>query len=62
MLARIQVGLKPTIIDSFGDQTRNRIVSDLHLQADAVRTIKVFTVDAEISNEEPGGNGTRALL
>ena len=52
MLARIQVGLKPTIIDSFGDQTRNRIISDLKLQADAVRTIKVFTVDAEITNDE----------
>ena len=52
MLARIQVGLKPAIIDSFGEQTRKRIVSDLHLQAESVRTIKVFTVDAEITNEE----------
>ncbi len=52
MLARIQVGLKPAMIDSFGDQTKNRIVSDLKLAATAVRTIKVFTVDAEISREE----------
>jgi len=52
MLARIQVGLKPAIIDSFGDQTKNRIVSDLKLAATSVRTIKVFTVDAEISPAE----------
>ncbi|MBU0729129.1 MAG: phosphoribosylformylglycinamidine synthase subunit PurL [Proteobacteria bacterium] len=52
MLARIQVGLKPSFIDSFGEQTNKRIQSDLHIAADSVRTIKVFTVDADISQDQ----------
>ena len=52
MLARIQVGLKPDFIDSFGEQTKKRITTDLHLPVDAVRTIKVFTVEAEINGEQ----------
>ncbi|MBU0484863.1 MAG: phosphoribosylformylglycinamidine synthase [Proteobacteria bacterium] len=52
MLARIQVGLKPKIIDSFGEQTKKRIQTDLQIKADKVRTIRVFTVEADISKEQ----------
>ncbi|OGR06155.1 MAG: phosphoribosylformylglycinamidine synthase, partial [Deltaproteobacteria bacterium RIFOXYD12_FULL_50_9] len=52
MLARIEVGLKPAFIDSFGEQTRKRINTDLKLPAQTVRTIKVFTIEAEISEAE----------
>ena len=52
MLARIEVGLKPAIIDSFGAQTRNRINTDLHLPVTAVRTLRVFTVEADITLEQ----------
>jgi phosphoribosylformylglycinamidine synthase subunit PurSL len=52
MLARIQVGIKPAFNDSFGEKVRKRISTDLHLAVSGVRTIKVFTVDAEITQEQ----------
>ncbi|MBU0673256.1 MAG: phosphoribosylformylglycinamidine synthase subunit PurS [Proteobacteria bacterium] len=52
MLARIQVGQKPTLIDSFGTRTQKRIETDLKLEVSTVRTIKVFTVEAEISKQQ----------
>ena len=52
MLARIQVGLKPDLTDSYGEQTRNSIKTDLHLPVREVRTIRVYTVEADISDEQ----------
>ncbi len=52
MLARIEVGLKPAFNDSFGEQTRKRIATDLQLAVDSVRTVKAFTVEADISPEQ----------
>ncbi len=52
MLARIEVGLKPTINDSYGEKTRKRISTDLHLTVESVRTIKVFTVEADLAGEQ----------
>ena len=52
MLARIEVGLKARLNDSFGEATRKRIAADLKLAVEQVRTLKVFTVEAEISPEQ----------
>ncbi|MCD6389633.1 MAG: phosphoribosylformylglycinamidine synthase, partial [Desulfobulbaceae bacterium] len=52
MLARIQVGLKPAFTDSFGNQTLKKIKADLGLKIHSVRTIKVFTVEADISAKQ----------
>ena len=52
MLARIQVGIKPVFTDSFGEKIRKKIRGDLKIPVEAVRTIKVFTVEADISREE----------
>ena len=52
MLARIEVGLKSRLNDPFGEATRKRIAADLKLAVDQVRTLKVFTVEAEISPEQ----------
>ncbi len=52
MLARIQVGLKPDFTDSFGNKTRKKISEDLGLPIDSVRTIKVFTVEADMTVDE----------
>ena len=52
MLARIQVGLKLSLNDSFGESTRQKIHTDLGLKIDEVRTIKIFTVEADISEEQ----------
>jgi len=52
MLARIQVGIKPVFTDSFGEKIRKKIRGDLKIPVEAVRTIKVFTVEADISQQE----------
>ncbi len=52
MLARIQVALKPELTDSFGEATRKSINNDLGLTVTAVRTVRVFTVEADISAEQ----------
>jgi phosphoribosylformylglycinamidine synthase subunit PurSL len=52
MLARIQVGIKPAFNDSFGEKIARRIQTDLHLAVTGARTLKVFTVDAEITREQ----------
>jgi phosphoribosylformylglycinamidine synthase II len=52
MLARIQVGIKPVFTDSFGEKIRKKIRGDLKIPVEAVRTIKVFTVEADISQKE----------
>jgi phosphoribosylformylglycinamidine synthase len=52
MLARIEVGLKPSFTDSFGNRTHKRIEADLKLPVQSVRTIKVFTIEADITPEQ----------
>lgn len=52
MLARIQVGLKPAFRDSFGETTATSLKNDLGLAVDSVRTIKVFTVEADITDSQ----------
>jgi len=52
MLARIQVGMKPVFTDSFGEKINKKIREDLQLPVTGVRTIKVFTVDADINEEQ----------
>ncbi|MDZ7640489.1 MAG: AIR synthase-related protein [Desulfurivibrio sp.] len=52
MLARIEVGLKTRLNDSFGERTRQRIATDFHYPVSQVRTLKVFTVEADIAAEQ----------
>lgn len=52
MPIRIEVGFKDGIKDALGDSTRKRIVEDLHINVESVRTIDVYTFDADISIEQ----------
>ena len=52
MTSRIEVGFKKGIKDALGDSTRKRIVEDLHIDVESVRTLDVYTIDADISNEQ----------
>ena len=52
MASRIEVGFKKGIKDALGDSTRKRIVEDLHINVENVRTLDVYTIDADISNEQ----------
>jgi len=58
MVYRIEVMLKKSLRDAFGEKIRKRINEDIHLPVRSVRTIKVFTIDAEVAStlvEESAG-------
>ncbi|MEW6327543.1 MAG: phosphoribosylformylglycinamidine synthase subunit PurS [Thermodesulfobacteriota bacterium] len=50
MVHRIEVMLKKSLRDAFGEKIRKRINEDIHLPVRSVRTIKVFTIDAEVNS------------
>ncbi|MGM0681909.1 MAG: AIR synthase-related protein, partial [Thermodesulfobacteriota bacterium] len=52
MLARIEVGIKSFLPDSFAGKTRRKITGDLGIPVTGVRTINVFTVEADITREQ----------
>ena len=52
MVNRIEVGFKKGMKDALGDSIRKRIIEDLHINVDAVRTIEVYSIDADLSDEQ----------
>ena len=52
MARRIEVGFKNGMKDALGEGIRKRILEDLHINVDTVRTIDVYTIDAGISSEQ----------
>ena len=52
MACRIEIGLKPSIRDARGEKIRRRIIDDLKIPLDAVRTVDVYTVDVSLSGAE----------
>ena len=52
MAWRVEIGLKPSIRDARGEKIKRRIIDDLGIAVDSVRTIDVYTIDARLSAEE----------
>ena len=52
MVIRIEVGFKEGMKDALGEGVKKRIIEDLHIEVDSVRTIDVYTFDAKLSEEE----------
>ncbi len=52
MTRRIEVGFKNGMKDALGERIKKRILEDLHINVDTVRTIDVYTIDAGISKEQ----------
>ena len=52
MAHRIEVGFKQTHRDAHGEKVRARVLSDLGIELEQVRTIDVFTLDMELSADE----------
>lgn len=52
MAHRIEISLKDTVRDARGERIRNEIEHFLHIPVNRVRSIDVFTVDAELSATE----------
>jgi len=49
---RIEVGFKLGIKDSLGESVKKRIIEDLNIPVDDVKTIDVYTIDANLSEEQ----------
>jgi len=52
MPVRIEVKFKPGVVDAAGKSTRKRILSELGMELDNVRTIDVYTIDKDLSKEQ----------
>jgi len=52
MVRRIEVGFKKGMKDALGDSIKKRIIEDIHINVDAVRTIEVYSIDADLSSEQ----------
>jgi len=52
MLNRIEVGFKANVVDALGNSIRKRIIEDLKIKVDSVKTVDVYTIDSELSKEE----------
>ncbi len=52
MTCRIEVAFKKGMKDALGEGVRKRIVEDLHINVDLVRTIEVYTFDADLSEKQ----------
>jgi len=52
MSHRIEVGFKQTHRDAHGERVRQRVLSDLGIALEQVRTIDIFTLDMELGSEE----------
>ncbi len=52
MASRIEVGFKKGTKDALGESIKKRILEDLHINVESVRTIDVYTFDAELSKQE----------
>jgi phosphoribosylformylglycinamidine synthase len=52
MPSRIEVSFKPDFRDPLGESVQRAIVEDLGLSVDNVRTIDVYTIDADLSPQE----------
>jgi phosphoribosylformylglycinamidine synthase len=52
MVNRIEVGFKTNVVDALGNSVKKRIMEDLKIKTDSVRTVDVYTIDSEFSKEE----------
>lgn len=52
MAHRIEVGFREDITDALGESVRKGIAETLGIVLDSVKTISVFTIDAELTKEE----------
>ena len=62
MAYRVEIGLKPGIRDARGEKIKRRVIDDLNISVGSVRTIDVYTVDADLTGEEIERIATGPLL
>ena len=52
MIYRVEIGLKPEIRDARGEKIKGRIIRDLNIPVEGVRTVDVYTLESRLSAEE----------
>jgi phosphoribosylformylglycinamidine synthase II len=52
MVNRIEVGFRKGVRDALGEKVRRRIIENLHLNVDEVRTVDVFTIEGDLTKKE----------
>jgi len=52
MADRIEIGFKDGVRDSLGEKIKRRIVENLHIKVDSVKTIDVHTIDGNLTRKE----------
>lgn len=52
MAHRIEIGFKPGIRDALGEKTSRKIIEHLDINVDDVRTIDVYTIDGDVTDEQ----------
>ncbi len=52
MAVRVEVAFKPEVRDSLGEKVKRRILTDLGIAVDSVRTVEVYTIDAALSPQQ----------
>jgi len=52
MINRIEVGFKENMVDALGNSVKKRIIEDLKIKVDSIKTTDVYTIDSDFSNEE----------
>jgi phosphoribosylformylglycinamidine synthase subunit PurSL len=52
MADRIEIGFKVGVRDSLGEKIKKRIVQNLHIEVDSVKTIDVHTIDGNLTRKE----------
>jgi phosphoribosylformylglycinamidine synthase subunit PurSL len=51
-MARLEVVFKPGLIDARGDSTKKRIIDDLSIKVDSVKTVDTYLIDANLTTEQ----------
>ncbi len=52
MVARLEIGLKPELFDAEGEGVKYRSKNYFDLNLNAVRTVNILTIDAELNNDQ----------
>ena len=52
MIYRVEIGLKAAIRDARGEKIKGRILHDLNIPVEEVRTVDVYTLEATLADEE----------
>ncbi|MDO8885611.1 phosphoribosylformylglycinamidine synthase subunit PurL [Candidatus Oleimmundimicrobium sp.] len=52
MIWRVEVGFKPGVVDALGGSVKKSIIEDLHISVNSVKTVDVYTIKANLNQEQ----------